>query len=167
MMNVKKMTTMALLTAAALVISLIESQIPPLVPIAGVKLGLANTVTLFALFVLSRRETLCILVMRILLGSVFSGRVSGFIYSFSGGMLCFAVTALLKRFFDKKTVWFLGVVGAVFHNVGQLAAAVLVTGTKEIMIYFPVLLASAVITGTFTGACAQILLDRYFKMRNG
>lgn len=166
-MNVKKMTTMALLTAAALTISVIEAQIPPLVPIAGVKIGLANVITLFALFILNRRETFCILIMRIVLGSIFSGRVSGFIYSFTGGVLCFAAAAVLKRFIGTKSVWILGVVSAIFHNVGQLAAAVAVTGTKEIVIYFPVLLASAIVTGMFTGFTAQLLLDRYRKMKGG
>lgn len=164
MISTKKITTMALLTAFALIIFMIEAQIPPLVPLTGVKLGLANIITLFALFTLTRRETFCILVMRIVLGSIFSGQPMTMLYSLSGGVLCFVVISIMKNFLSEKSVWTAGVVGAVFHNIGQIIMAVIVTGTPEIVVYFPVLLASGIVTGLFTGFSAQFLLDRYNKI---
>ena len=74
-MELKKLTRNALLTAIALTIFMIEAQIPPLVPIAGVKLGLANIVTVFALFAYGWRDALMILLVRVFLGSIFSGQV--------------------------------------------------------------------------------------------
>lgn len=164
-MNTKKLTTMALLTAIALIIFTVESQIPPLVPVAGVKLGLANIITLFSLFILSRRDTFCILIMRIVLGSIFSGRGVSFIYSLCGGILCFSVLALLKRFINKNSVWCMGVIGAVCHNAGQLTAAIIITKTPELLVYSPILLASAIITGLFTGFCTQFLLNSFNKTK--
>ena len=159
-MELKKMTRNALLTAIALTIFMIEAQIPPLVPITGVKLGLANIVTVFALFAYSWRDALMILLVRIFLGSVFSGQIMTLLYSLSGGLLFFAVTVLLRRFFTEKQIWAASAVGAVFHNIGQIITAILVTSTPGIIVYLPVLLVSGIVTGLFTGLCAQFLYGK-------
>lgn len=159
-MELKKMTRNALLTAIALTIFMIEAQIPPLVPITGVKLGLANIVTVFALFAYSWRDALMILLVRIFLGSVFSGQIMTLLYSLSGGLLCFAVTVLLRRFFTEKQIWAASAVGAVFHNIGQIITAILVTSTPGMIVYLPVLLVSGIVTGLFTGLCAQFLYGK-------
>lgn len=145
-MELKKLTRNALLTAIALTIFMIEAQIPPLVPIAGVKLGLANIVTVFALFAYGWRDALMILLVRVFLGSIFSGQVMTLLYSLSGGLLCFAVTLLLRRVLTENQIWVASVIGAVFHNIGQIMAAVLVTATPGIIAYLPVLLVSGIIT---------------------
>lgn len=159
-MELKKLTRDALLTAIALTIFMVEAQIPPLVPIPGVKLGLANIVTVFALFAYGRRDALLILVVRVFLGSVFSGQIMTLLYSMAGGLFCFAVTALLKNVLTDKQLWVAGVVGAVFHNIGQIIVAIVVTGTPGIVVYLPVLLVSGIVTGLFTGLCAQFLFGK-------
>lgn len=159
-MELKKLTRDALLTAIALTIFMVEAQIPPLVPIPGVKLGLANIVTVFALFAYGRRDALLILVVRVFLGSVFSGQIMTLLYSMAGGLFCFAVTALLKNVLTDKQLWVAGVVGAVFHNIGQIIVAIVVTGTPGIVVYLPVLLVSGIVTGLFTGLCAQFLYGK-------
>ena len=165
---VRKLTLMAALTAAALIIFIIEAQVP--LPIPNVKLGLANTVTLFALFYsygdnrdtnsLTVANAFMILICRIILGAIFTGRIVAFIYSTSGGLLAFAAQAVMSRFVSKKQVWACGAVGAVFHNIGQIIAAVLVTGTPAIAAYLPVLIVAGVVTGVVTGFLAQVTLSR-------
>ena len=96
-MELKKLTRNALLTAIALTIFMVEAQIPPLVPIPGVKLGLANIVTVFALFAYKKQDALMILLVRVFLGSVFSGQMMTLLYSLAGGLLCFGVTIFMEK----------------------------------------------------------------------
>lgn len=162
-MKTKDLILTAILTASALVAFTIEAAMPPLTPIYGIKLGLANIFTLFALYALGTRQAAAVLFLRIILGSIFTGQLVSFIYSLTGGVLSFVLIVLLKRFFPLKQVWVLSVLSAVMHNIGQLAAAVLMTGTVQILYYLPVLLISGIIAGAFTGLCAQLVLMRLNK----
>ena len=159
-MNVKKITQMAMLTAIALTIFMIEAQIPALVPIPGVKLGLANIVTVFAVFALGPREASMILFVRIFLGAVFAGNFSTILYSGAGGLLAILVTIGLRKLLTHQQLWVAGAIGAIFHSIGQMAVAVAVTGTPGILVYLPMMIACSIITGLFTGLCAQLLLNR-------
>ena len=159
-MNVKKITQMAMLTAIALTIFMIEAQIPALVPIPGVKLGLANIVTVFAVFALGPREAAMILFVRIFLGAVFAGNFSTILYSGAGGLLAILVTIGLRKILTHQQLWVAGAIGAVFHSIGQMAVAVAITGTPGILVYLPMMIACSIITGLFTGLCAQLLLNR-------
>jgi len=155
---------MALLTAIALTIFSLEARLPSLIPLPGVKLGLSNIVTVFAVFLLGSREGASILACRIFLGSVFAGNFSSVFYSAAGGFCAICVTVLLKRILTEKQLWVAGCFGAMAHSVGQMAMAVLITGTPSILIYLPVLLAISIVTGFFTGFCAQLLLNRGSKL---
>lgn len=159
-MNVKKITQMAMLTAIALTIFMIEAQIPALVPIPGVKLGLANIVTVFAVFTLGPKEAVMILFVRIFLGAVFAGNFSTILYSGAGGLLAILVTIGLRKILTHQQLWVAGAIGAIFHSIGQMAVAVAVTGTPGLLVYLPMMIACSIITGLFTGLCAQLLLNR-------
>lgn len=159
-MDVKKLTRMALLTAVALIIFMVEAQIPSPIPINGVKLGLANIITVYAMFALSPGQALAILVCRVFLGSVFSGQMMTLFYSMGGGLLCWLVMLLLRRVLTKKQLWVAGVFGAVAHNVGQILVAIAIARTPALIVYLPVLTVSGVLTGAFTGLCSQFLLAR-------
>lgn len=156
-MKTKRITYMALLTALALIIFVLESYIPVPVPIPGVKLGLANIITLYALWTLRPREAFSILVMRIVLGSIFAGQLMSLLYSLGGGLLCFILTLATRHVFSEQQIWISSVIGAIAHNVGQILVAIAVTATPGIAIYLPLLLISAIITGCFTGFAAQQL----------
>lgn len=162
-MKTKNLILTAILTALALAAFTIEAAIPPLTPIYGIKLGIANVFTLFALYALGTRQAAAVLFLRIVLGSIFTGQLVSFIYSLTGGVLSFVLMILLKRFFSVKQVWVLSALCAVMHNVGQLAAAVLMTGTVQILYYLPMLVIAGIIAGTFTGLCAQLVLMRLKK----
>ncbi len=159
-MKAKKLTCMALLTAIALTIFMIEAQLPALVPIPGIKLGLSNIVTVFAVFLFGGKEALAILFVRIFLGAVFSGQFSTIFYSAAGGSLAWLATAGLKQILTQKQIWVAGCLGAIAHSIGQMLAAVAITATPGLVIYLPVMILCSVITGLFTGLCAQVLLNR-------
>ena len=163
-MNVKRITLDALLTAIALTIFTVELQIPSIVPIPGVKLGLANILTIFAIFLLGRRDAACILLARILLGGIFCGRVIALLYSLAGGLLCYLAMLVMQKLVTDKQIWVCSVVGAVAHNAGQIAAAVLVTGTPAILSYLPVLMVSGISAGACTGLCGQFVVNRARKL---
>lgn len=156
----QRLTRCALLTAVALTIFVLEAQIPLPVSVPGMKLGLSNVVTLFALFALGWREALSVLALRILLGNVFAGNLMAMLYSAAGGLLSFAAMALLRKIVTKKQIWVCGVVGGAVHNLGQLLAAAAVAGTAGVFLYAPALLLCGMLTGAFTGLCAQLLLER-------
>lgn len=153
--SVKHLVMLAMFTTIALTIFVVEAQIPVPVPIYGVKLGLANVVTLIVLVVYRPKDAFAVLVMRILLGSLFTGTLVSMIYSLSGGILCFLGMALLCRLLHRKHLWFISMIGAVLHNVGQIAAAIVVMQSVQVIVYFPFLLVSGCITGIFTGIAAK------------
>lgn len=159
-MNVKRITQLALLTIIALIIFIIELRIPNLVPIPGVKLGLANIVTVYAMYHYTAKETMMIVLARILLGSIFGGNISAIFYSLGGALLCLAGMLLLRRVIDEKHIWICSILGAVLHNIGQIGVAVLMMKTTAVFFYLPFLLVSGCIAGAFTGACAQILIKK-------
>ena len=163
-MNTKKLTLTAILTAFALIAFVIEGAIPPLTPIYGVKLGIANVFTLFALYVLGARYGMTVMLLRIVLGNIFAGQLVSFIYSLTGGLLSFLLMILLKRFFPTKQMWVLSVLCAVTHNIGQLLAAILMLQSMAIAYYLPVLILSGIIAGAFTGICAQLVRIRFSKI---
>ena len=155
----KQLTRMAMLTAIALTIFLVEAQIPPLVPVPGLKLGLANIVTVFTVFALGSREGACVLFVRIFLGAIFAGFGTIF-YSAAGGLCAILVTVLVKKILTKKQLWVAGALGAIAHSIGQMAMAIFITGTPALVVYLPVLIAASIVSGIFTGLCAQFLVNR-------
>ena len=159
-MQTKKLTRMALLTAIALTIFMVEAQIPALVPIPGVKLGLSNIVTVFAVYTMGSKEGAMILAARIFLGAVFAGNFSTIFYSAAGGACAIFVTIGLKRLLTQGQLWVAGALGAVAHSIGQMAVAVAITGTPGLLMYLPVLVICSIVTGLFTGFCAQLLVKR-------
>lgn len=159
-MSAKRLTRMAILTGIALTIFIIELQIPSLTPIPGVKLGLANIITVYAMFRLGPADTACIMIVRIVLGSFFSGQVMALFYSLAGGLLCYLVMLFLRKLVSLRQIWVCSACGAVAHNIGQIIVAILITNTTMLVYYLPVLMISGVIAGIFTGLCAQFAVNR-------
>lgn len=159
-MRVRKMTVMALLTAIALTIFMVEAQLPALSPVPGIKLGLANIVTVFTVFTLGAGEGVMVLGMRIFLGAIFAGNFSTILYSGAGGLCAVAMTILMKKILTKKQLWVAGVLGAIAHSLGQMGAAIFITGTPGLALYLPVMIVVSILTGSFTGLCAQFLVNR-------
>lgn len=152
-----------LLTAAALILSYIEGLLPPLTAVPGIKIGIANAVSLFAIACMGAGEAAAVHFLRIILAGIFAGRAVSFIYSLAGGAVCFAVMMLLRRSFGGKRLWILSVFGALAHNAGQMAAAVFIVGRAEILWYMPALVIAAIIAGSATGLLVQMIISRLGK----
>lgn len=163
-MKTKKLVLLGLLTAIALTIFMIEAQIPGLVPIPGIKLGLSNIVTVFAVFAIGSWEGAAVLFVRVFLGAVFAGNFSTVLYSAAGGLCAIFVTVLLKNILTDKQLWVAGSLGAVAHSIGQMAAAIVISGTPSLAVYLPVMMVCSIVTGLFTGLCAQLVLKRGEKV---
>ncbi len=163
MTKARKITILAVLTAAALCTFVLEAQLPPLVPIPGIKPGLSNVFTLFAFSVLGAPEALALQLLRIFLGCTITGQVSSMGYSLCGGLLSYLTLFALHRLFPRKQLWILSILCAIAHNLAQIVLAVWIMGTAVILWYLPALILSALITGAFTGLICQILLHRLQK----
>ena len=154
-----RITRLALLTAIALTIFLAEAQLP-VIPIPGVKLGLANIVTVYAMFVMGPGDALLVLSARVFLGAVFSGQMMTLLYSAAGGLLSWCVLCLLGWLLTERQIWLASPVAAIFHNIGQLLAAAAVLRSWSVMAWLPYLVLAAILAGLFTGVAAQALIKR-------
>jgi heptaprenyl diphosphate synthase len=156
-MKVKRLAELSVLTALALIIFVIELQIPNPVPIPGVKLGLANIITVFAVYHYRARDVFLIVFARILLGAFFSGNIMALMYSMAGGILCLIGMVGLKHLIPERYIWIYSVLGAVLHNIGQITVACLIAGWG-LLVYLPFLVVSGCIAGAFTGMCSQLTI---------
>ena len=161
--GIRRITLLALLTAIALTIFLAEAQIPA-IPIPGVKLGLANIVTVYAMFILGPSDALLVLCARVFLGAVFSGQMMTLLYSAGGGLLSWLVLLLLRPLLTGKQIWLGSSISAVFHNLGQLLVAAGVLKSWAVLAWLPYLLAAGAAAGLFTGLCAQFLIARLRRL---
>ncbi len=150
-MKAKKLAELSLLTAVATIIFIIELRIPNIIPIPGIKLGLANIITVYAAYRFSAKDVLLIAVARVFLGSLFGGNFSVIIYSLSGALACLAGMILLRKIIPLEYVWLCSIIGAILHNTGQMAAAIFITRTPAVLAYYPPLIISGSIAGLFTG----------------
>ena len=151
-------------TALALLFSYIESLIPFHIGIPGVKLGLANLIIVIALYKMNARQAFLLSVTRIVLAGFLFGNLFSILYSLAGGMLSLIVMILLKKQ-NGFNVMGVSVAGGVFHNVGQLVIAMLVTESLNLFYYVPVLMISGLITGIFIGIIANEMLKRLRRLR--
>ena len=168
MKKTEQLTQCAILICLALALSYVEHFIPLhlLIPLPGIKLGLANIVTLIALYLLGPKSAFAVLVLRCILGSAFGGGVTAFLFSATGGLLAMTVmTAARHR--KKLSVYGVSMLGAAFHNVGQILIAMLLMRSVYVAAYLPYLLGVAIFTGLLTGsACAGTLRALYAIGKN-
>lgn len=160
-MKLDRLARCAVLTALALALSMAERALPltALIPLPGLRLGLANLVTVFALCRMSKREALLILIARCLLGAIGGGMLTSLAFSLTGGLLALAVMAAMLYC---PGVSLIGVcmAGAAAHNAGQIIAAMAVLGSKAPLVYLPALLIASLLTGAVTGAVSMLLVHR-------
>ncbi|MEL7565567.1 MAG: Gx transporter family protein [Dehalobacterium sp.] len=167
MISTKKLTVIAILAAQASVLHFLESMFPNPLPIPGIKLGLANIITLLALIFLDLKAALQIIVLRTTLGSLFSGTLfgPGFFMSFSGAVTAAFIMALLLRFSKGLSMVGISIAGAAAHNLGQLVIASLILRFSGIFFYLPFMLMFSVPTGFMIGLLTRNLV-KYIKATN-
>lgn len=166
-MKVKRIAYLGISVALALILSFIEARLSFFIPIYGaygIKVGLANLVILFLLYKTGVGDAAAVGIVRVTLTSLLFGNLQVFVFSLAGAILSLAGMWLMKKFtrFSYITV---SVVGAILHNLGQIAIAILWTQTNEIILYFPILLVTGTAAGVIIGLISGMLLKRLEKIK--
>ncbi|MBQ8170652.1 MAG: Gx transporter family protein [Oscillospiraceae bacterium] len=166
-MSAKKLALCGLFICFAAALSALETWLPPIVPIPAVRVGLGNIVTLFMLYLKGSwrfADALAVSVLRCAVAALITGSLMNMIFGITGGVLALSAMTVVKRLLPKRNVIglipFVGISGALLHIFGQLVTAAVFYGTVTVFAYTPILLASAVIGGAFTGLCTKLLLKK-------
>lgn len=166
-MKTKKIVLLGILISQALVLSFIERFISIPVPIPGVKLGLANIISLFSIIIFGFREAIVITILRTFLGATLGGGISSFLFSVVGGIFSTSIMFIMYHKYSKYfSIPVISVVGAIFHNIGQLLVASIVVSNWRLFYYLPILMISGVITGIFIGLLTQFTIKPMKKILN-
>ncbi len=166
MRKTKKLTLLALFAALSIILSFVESLLPPIyAAVPGIKLGLANIVNIVLLYKFSLKDTVLVTLVRILTVAFLFGNVMTLSYSLAGAFLSILIMVLLKKTNLFSTVG-VSISGGVAHNLGQIIIAILVTSTLEIGYYMIFLCISGVLSGTLIGILGALVL-KYTKNLKG
>jgi len=154
----------AILVTLALILSYVERMLPIglLIPIPGIKLGLANIVTIFALFYLGIKSALIISILRCVIASMLFGGVYSFLFSLSGALISLFLMSILMGGYNKYfSIFGISIGGAAAHNIGQVIIATVMLQSTAVLPYLSLLLFSSLITGTLTGYISGKLIDHF------
>lgn len=165
-MKSKKLMTLSMLLSLSLILAYVETMLPPIWPIPGMKLGLANIVVLYVIVTQGKKEALMITIMRLLSLALLLGRflTPGFYIGLSGALFAWALMSLGLK--TPLSIIGLSILGAVAHNVGQLSAAVILVGSTSVYYFLPYLLIAGLLFGSVTGLPVQLLIERRGKRPN-
>lgn len=153
-MSAKRIALYGLLTSMMLVLGLIERQFVLVPGIPGIRLGLSNTVLLYALYLMNVKSAWFLMALKVLLGGFLFASVSGMIYSLSGGIFSMLAMMLALRVGGLSMVG-VSVSGATFHMLGQILMSRILLGSWAAVAQAPLLLFAAVATGILTGIVAH------------
>ena len=158
-MNTRKIALLGILTAGAIIISIIESFIPS-IGIPGVKLGLANIVILIILYEIGVGEAIAVNLSRVFLVGLLRGTIfsMGFLMSLTGAVWSLGIMIILYLLIKKFSVIGVSVIGSVFHVSGQILVAIAFLGSPYVVYYLPFIGLSAIITGVFVGIIARLVI---------
>ncbi|WP_291292705.1 Gx transporter family protein [Enterococcus sp.] len=167
MSRLQKIIFISLLVAQGVVIGLIENMIPyPFAFAPGAKLGLANLITIIALFTMPKRDSFLLIWLRLILTTLLGGTVSTFLYSMSGSLLSYFGMLLVKKLGPKRvSIIGISAAGGFLHNVGQLVTASWIAQSWSVMLYLPVLAFFGILSGIAIGIAANYLLERVDTLR--
>lgn len=158
------MVLLALFIAQALVLSIVESWIPIPVPVPGIKLGLANIITMIVIAFFGFRDTLIVVIIRGLLSSLYTGGFVMFLFSISGGILSAIVMNIAYKKLSKAlSIIGISILGSISHNIGQLVVASIIMKDLSVFMYLPVLMLSAIVMGCFVGISSNYLIKALKK----
>lgn len=172
-LSAKKLSFSAIFVCFAAALSALETMLPPIAPIPGVRVGLGNIVTMFLLYLCGSWrawDALAVIILRCLLAALIVGSPMSAVYGLAGGAASWIAMLICRNLlprdsgtkrFDERYLPFTAVSGAVFHIGGQMACAVLIYGTKNVLAYTPILLASAIVGGLFTGFLTMLILKKF------
>ncbi len=164
-MKPRKIAVYGLLIALAFILSYMESLFPILVPIPGIKLGLANLVVLTALYEMGWKDALLFAMIRVVLVGFTFGSLSTMLFSLAGGLLSW----LMMLLFLKSNLFSMigvSIIGGIFHNIGQIIVAIFVVENESLLYYLPFLLLAGVITGAVIGILGAAIIKRLHRIMN-
>lgn len=157
--DLKKIVYISLLAAQAIILSIIETQISIPIGVPGVKLGLANIITMVCLVFFSFSDTLLIILLRCVISSLFMSGPVMFVFSICGGVLSAAVMWLMQRYLKKLfSLVGISIAGSITHNITQIMVACFIMGDMSVTAYMPVLLVSGILMGCFMGICSSLMV---------
>ncbi|MBE5803506.1 MAG: Gx transporter family protein [Clostridiales bacterium] len=151
----------ALLVALMLVLGYVESLFPT--PIPGMKLGLSNSILIFAVYILGIPNAFLLMILKVLLSGLMFGGVSAMMYAFAGGLLSMIFMCLLSRIKGVHVV-VVSMTGGLMHNVGQVGMAMLILSTPKLLYYMAILMVVGLACGALTGVCADSVMKHLKKM---
>ncbi len=171
-MKVRSKTRMlvisAMLVAVAAALSVLDGMIPIqlVVPIPGLKLGLANIVTIFAIFYLGTKPTFVIVALRCLLGAALAGGPSSFAFSLSGATVAAGVMILLKMGYDRHfSMYGISLAGSAAFNIMQVVVASIILQDTAVFSYLPVIMTGGAVTGVLTATVFIVFYNRMEKSK--
>ena len=153
----RRVSSGAMLVALAMIFSYVESLIPINLGVPGIKLGVANLVTVTGLYILAPMEVLLVVILRVLLVGFMFGNGMSILYSLAGGILSFLVMLLLKRIKGFSMIG-ISIAGGVSHNIGQIVVAMCVLENTKLIYYLPVLMIAGTVTGILIGVVSRKIL---------
>ena len=162
MRSKKRLVMLSVIVAVGMVLSYIEARMPPFVAIPGVKLGLANTATVFALYMLGVSDAALVSILRVTLSSMLFGSTLSLFYSLVGALFSFAIM-LVCRYALRFSPIGVSALGGVFHNLGQTVTAAIVLKSLGVFFYFPVLIISGILAGVLIGTVSGMIVKRLEK----
>ena len=165
--KIRKIAMCALFICIAAVLSAVETWLPPICPLPGLRVGLGNIVTMFMLYIGGRwssGEAMVVVILRCFVAAFITGAVMNLFYGVMGGICALGTMLLLRRVLPQKNRenWLplVGVGGALAHIAGQMLTAVIIYDNFFVLAYTPILVASAIIGGAFTGFCTLLMLKK-------
>ncbi len=161
-MKIRKLVFISIMISISVVLSIIESTISGLIfLVPGVKLGLANVITLIILMTLGEKDAFIVVMIRLLIVALtYSGLFSNsFWISLSGGLLAIVAMILIKK--TKLSIFSISVFGSLMHMVGQIAAAIVVSNTQTLIYILPYMIALSVPTGIITAFLAKKVMSNF------
>lgn len=166
--SLRKNMYIALLVAQGVIIGLIENTIPfPFAFAPGAKLGLANLITIIAIFTMRKRDSILLVTLRLLLTTLLGGTLSTFFYSLAGSVLSYLGMLLVKALGPKRvSIIGISATGGFLHNVGQLLVASFIAQSGTVMLYLPILSIIGILAGMAIGITANYLLEHVNTLRS-
>lgn len=156
--SARRLATLAVLSAMGLIMFIVESLFPPLV-LPGAKMGLSNIFSMLALFMLGPTDAFVLVVVRTVLGSMFSGNMSTLMYSLTAGVVSVIVSSILTQYvYPRVSIVAISIVSAVLHNLTQNVVFCLVSNTPQMFSYMPMLAVLGVLAGIIVGFAVWFIL---------
>ena len=159
------MVLTALIFATAIVLSIVEGMLPPIVvAVPGVKFGLSNIAVMYALFVVGKEQAYTIAILKGVFAFATRGAIAGLL-SLTGGILSITIMLILIiAFKDKISYLVISIFGAVFHNIGQFIVIALLYVGMNMWAYLPILLVSGVVAGIITSTLLRFILPAFKRL---